>query len=384
MICRRDLGLTMLVSLFAVVGCGDASTTSYGAQDSLEAATLYGACADENVDLAPPLEFLLNARHWDRVSSVDGLDLDRSEAVTDRESSSEIKYTIERAVERGSTVRLRTHESFMPGMDWALVNKAELYVAYGYEPAEDDVLATALVIPNDADPFFIGSCAHRGMTTPLLRSLGSDYRTFLTAMMETPIEERGKVVDSYLGEPESDVGLVLNPESAPTELLDSLHDYALAVHAASDAISGPGTLCMKIEIGWNDCIDLSQLSETPQLITGYYGEDGVVEVWLMDENADLANPIQMLGTLNMLEVAGPDFGAEAGLAVGVVVDGKLDSKTQGSIAMIQPSVKVTGVAAVDRLLADRALATSIVGAEIVNELTRVSPPIGDDESHGEN
>ena len=88
---------------------------------------------------------------------------------------------------------------------------------------------------------------------------------------------------------------VLNPATAPRELLDTLAliglDFVVPGHW-----EGPFTVCTTIAEGWNDCFGLGAGRPLRPEISAYVGQSDL-EVWLMGEGADLTGPVQLLATI---------------------------------------------------------------------------------------
>lgn len=77
------------------------------------------------------------------------------------------------------------------------------------------------------------------------------------------------------------------------------------------------TICTKSSAGWNDCFVANDEAVSPGvLVDAYLGSDGYLEVWLTDQQANLAAPIRLIGSLNRHE----DLAERSEIAIRIHVD----------------------------------------------------------------
>ena len=77
--------------------------------------------------------------------------------------------------------------------------------------------------------------------------------------------------------------MVLNRETAPAELLDSIQFAVVHLRVPSGAGS-KFTVCTKASEGWNDCVVADQGASDGLAVDGYVGDDTTVE--------DLEGPVE--------------------------------------------------------------------------------------------
>ena len=105
----------------------------------------------------------------------------------------------------------------------------------------------------------------------------------------TPLSSSGA---TSTPEPSSEV--ILNPETAPRALLALLQ--RVVIHVRLQTPLGPNfTICTKASVGWNDCFVADATAGPGVVVGGYVAADRRLEVWLLDEQANVAQPIRHLG-----------------------------------------------------------------------------------------
>ncbi len=88
---------------------------------------------------------------------------------------------------------------------------------------------------------------------------------------------------------------VLNPQHADAGELARLELATFQLHELPPSWIGSYTICARIELGWSDCVDLSSTLAASSEVSAYVDpESPDVEVWLLDEGADLRAPIAKL------------------------------------------------------------------------------------------
>jgi len=192
---------------------------------------------------------------------------------------------------------VQIHASFWPGIDWGLANKAKVWLAMADASADTDLVAYVVVVASDGSVFFPGDCQET-LRQGLIRSFGSEYSDVARALSgKTPseIDTLLQVSSGATSTPEaSPAVVVLNPETAPRALLDSLQ--RVVIHFRLKTPLGRSfTICTKVSAGWNDCFVADETAGTGLVMNGYVGADRRVEVWLLDEQGNLAQPIRRIG-----------------------------------------------------------------------------------------
>jgi hypothetical protein len=127
--------------------------------------------------------------------------------------------------------------------------------------------------------------------------------------------------------------VVLHPGDADPELLNSLHLVGIEIHVP-DSWSAPATLCTRIEEGWNDCLPLDGSLPFPRSMSVFVGEAPVLELWLVDEDGDLSEPLQRLGAIQV-----PSDVIEGRVPLVVRLDGSLNAD---GTSVERPGVSLVG------------------------------------------
>jgi hypothetical protein len=192
---------------------------------------------------------------------------------------------------------LAMHSSFFPGLSWALHTGSRAFVAMGQGDGGQIVLYTLIQQP-DGTFFFGGECSYQALTQPLRSQLGARTDAVLSQLVGlTGSDEILYLIDGP-STPTPTPPMVLNPNSASADLLDSLVEVSLTIYRPKDWL-GPYTICTHIADGWNECIDMGLEPDLPPSIQAYVREDGKLEVWLLDSSADVTAPIEELGSLDL-------------------------------------------------------------------------------------
>jgi hypothetical protein len=327
----RSVGILVASVVGLAAGCGngsDAAVETQAAQD-MSTASLeeIGACPETgDINAANPAEFVAAVETWlhvdlEAAKNSSALDADRTRSSEQRLSVANVAAdgrqgeTFERS--------LRLHGSLLSSIDWSTTHPgANVYLGVGGEDYDGQVLF-AVVIDDEGRFGFAGECQYRLLTQPLRRILGDDSGAFTKVLGLT-----GKPLETALGlnePPHESTVSVLNPQDASPEDLAGLELVTVVLEVPSDW-TGPATLCTRIERGWNDCVPLDGTIKFPTPLSVYVSPGSPLEVWLLDEQASLETPRQMLGT-----VATPDSVTARDL-VRVTVTGSLsaDARSVGS------------------------------------------------------
>ncbi|MEZ5176673.1 MAG: hypothetical protein R2823_10820 [Acidimicrobiia bacterium] len=258
-----------------------------------ELAATFSVCPEPLDAIAPAAEYLEEAIGWMKVDRVvrHSDDPDRTLPAT----------VLVQGVDSTTEEEVSIHGSYWPGIEWALASGGQVWFAMG-DPemlAFDNMVLYVLTYTPDGKAFFPGRCQHDILYKPLVQALGEEFDARMNAI---PGKTGDDLVIALRGqlpvEPPDDV-VILNPETAPEKLLESLQ-FAV-VHVTLNAALGPDyTICTYVEAGWNDCfVPDSDAVTIGYAVDAYLDDTGVLEVWLLDSNANLLEPIELLGTVNV-------------------------------------------------------------------------------------
>jgi len=97
--------------------------------------------------------------------------------------------------------------------------------------------------------------------------------------------------------------------------------------------AGPFTICTKATAGWNDCLPLIGASGHTELVHAVVSDDLLLEVWLLDQGADLHNPIRLIATIDLSTIPKDVLFAPEGSVAKVSITGDRDT-SQSSAAIV--------------------------------------------------
>lgn len=347
--------------LTALAGCADqpAQPDALTAED---AAQVFGACQTEGiVEFAPSVDFLASVERWIRLESA-------SPSMSAEDTLSSLRPVTlvldGREVSSAGEGELLSHEiiihtGFLPGVTWTLQHGGTVALALGRDSYGVEQVIYAMVEPKEGPVFFPGGCYFDGMTRPLQQLLGERYSDLPSIVGMTQRATILKALGLSVSEPAPMAEVILSPEDAPKLLLASLDHVTLAL-ATPASLKGPFTICTRIKEGWNDCMDLRSAGDPGVLLGAYVAEDLQLEVWLLDHDADVSSPIQMLARLDLTpyeDVIKAPNGGVIRLALG----GKLES-AGGRI--IDPTAVVEVAETWDVLLRDPSAYEEVTGEAV--------------------
>ncbi|MFC8733707.1 hypothetical protein ACFT5B_14725 [Luteimicrobium sp. NPDC057192] len=200
----------------------------------------------------------------------------------------------------GASEHVRIHNTFWAGVDWGLAHDSTVWFGLGSKEYGDPTLVMAAMVVTPDDVFFPGDCQDVSMTEPLHASLGARAHDVLASL---PTTDSSKV-DALLGlepAPTPSGPTILNPQDASQELLDSLSSVALRARITDPLGKGETSpsLCTHIAEGWGDCVMTDDSTVEGVDFSAYANTRGEVEVWLLDGNADVTQPIGYLGSITL-------------------------------------------------------------------------------------
>ena len=99
---------------------------------------------------------------------------------------------------------------------------------------------------------------------------------------------------------------IIDPEETPQSVLDTLEQVFVTLELGPEVSRlGERTICSKIaSVGWNECVRLN--ASTPDTVklsaSVVIGEP--LEIWILNRDADVSNPLQYLGSISTDVVRG--------------------------------------------------------------------------------
>lgn len=347
---------TLILLVVALVSCGSSpADESLVAGEDAPAAARFATCApaEGEVDHATPEALLSMVESWLRVASVDTPpDVDDDDATVQvRVRGSHVGP--DRIETPESDHALRAHSTFLPGLRWGAeqTDGTDVYVALA-GAGDAPLVATALVVDAEGVPTFVGDCANRQMNEPLAAALGGDFDETIAALPGLTGEE---IVAVLQGDPTGPVEAA--PQvGAPEQMTDEEIQHvglpvATLVFDVPDAMVGASNLlCLRVELGWVSCIDLSSSGSAPLTLETFLDDGLSVSLWLLGEDEDFLHPLRELGEVTLERPASTEDEA----VVLVAIDGSFDAA--GEPPLSDPQVSVARAATIPELEADPSLA----------------------------
>lgn len=247
----------------------------------------------------PGIEFLATVERWLEVLEVPerfrdpGLMEVFESRIVDLEVAPVTSLT---SVGEPRTEPIDIHLSRFPGLYWALSNGGRAFLALEHL-GDREMVGYALVRTKEGKHFFAGGGAYESLTLPARELLGERMDAVLDQLVGMTDEKA--ILELLYGPPSPTPSppVILDPAETPKDILRSLDTVSLTVERPEGWV-GPFTLCTRIEEGWNECADMSQEGSLPQTVS-YVGSTRRLELWLLDRDANVLDPIQLLGTIDL-------------------------------------------------------------------------------------
>lgn len=304
-------GLGAVVALL-LSSCGGAAEISTQASEDAQAiAESLGACLEPG-EYAPADSLIAETQSW--------LAVDVARA---SEALSSEKWPADRSIETSLSVRrvsgggiegpdeefeLRLHGSAQSGIAWANDHEgSRIYVGIGGRDLPPNYALFVLVRDNSGNSYFAGECAYDALYMPLTVKFGASLDTVIADAIGQSGEELANTLGVESDEPVAQNPVVLNPQDADPELLKRL-TRSTAVVTYPESWSASTTVCTRIEEGWNDCFALDTPSKTGRRLNVYLNQSRRLEFWLMDSDANLVAPLQLIGSITVPAEASGSLG----------------------------------------------------------------------------
>lgn len=181
------------------------------------------------------------------------------------------------------------------GILWAFDNGARVYLglaAPGTKRLENTTVMT-LIVSREGWVVFPGICGSKTAES-LARHLGPEYHRRTSTLPG----KTGDDVRTWLEPERAAPGPSTSPPAGRegTSGAGTLRSVSLQLDYPSSWV-GPYTLCTKHALGWNDCIPLGAAADPRRVVPSRVDTDGRLQVWLLDEQARLDRPLELLGTV---------------------------------------------------------------------------------------
>jgi hypothetical protein len=244
------------------------------------------------------------------------------------------------------TESIDIHLSYFPGLDWALSNGGRAFLALAAEGFDREIVVYALIRTKNGEHFFAGQGGYEGLTLSARQLLGERMDAVLDELVGMT-DERA-ILELLYGPPSPTPSppVILDPAETPKEVLRSLDTVSLVVERPEGWV-GPYTLCTKIDEGWNECADMAGAGRLPDTIA-YVGLSRQLGLWLLDWDASVLDPIQLLGTIDL---RASEQVVEAGNAVVIVRLGGTFLGEGADPPIVDPSVTLVEVVPWSEVLA---------------------------------
>lgn len=321
----RHHAIVLAVAAAVLTACGS------GVQRSGSLADL-GHCEATHVDGAPADTFVSHPGVWLRIRRIEVGSSDGERKTVSFAGDYEVVGGDAKARTALGTDRpasLTMHSSIARDADRALSLTPDVFAHLDIEATHVEF---ALAVAAD-DFAFLGDCQDRLLTAPLRTRFGDAAVTTVRGFVG---KTGGEVAAAFPNaSPDPSNVVILNPDTAPAEVLAGLSVARFSLTTLPDAWVGPYTVCTRIERGWSDCIDLSQRG-TATIDADAYFDPGApaMEVWLADQHADLAHPLALLATLDLKAMSAE---ADVPLADGVRIVATISETSSPETARRDPA-----------------------------------------------
>lgn len=255
-----------------------------------------------------PIGYLEQTTHWHELHAVDDKQVRRESH--EPTPASTVRVSSAHSNEVHTIDNLQIHDSYWPGIEWALAAGASTFIASADHPGGlQDVLAV-LVEDTNGELMFIGECQALTLYDRLFR----EDSTATTALLRAMIEKTGTDIGAVLRgrdltsspsttapwrQPDGDNIVVLNPEDVDPSILNSYTHVAVDVDLRGTARPG-NTMCVRTAAGWGDCLRLdAETIRNGMRLDAYLNTGSTIEFWLLDNRATLNTPIKQLGDVNL-------------------------------------------------------------------------------------
>lgn len=292
--------MSVLLAATCLAGCGDGTREDTGTP----AFSALGACKVEEVDGAPARHFVSRDGAWLRVRSIDltsasDTTLDTTE--TFRGTYDVIGGDAAATAALGTNAEALTmHGSIAREIQQGLAMTPDVFVHTGGDGDVRQLDFALAVTPTDFA--FLGECQSKLLTAPLKRIFGSEAYTKVTGFVGDTGSEIASAFPAPAPAP-SPVS-ILNPDTAPADLLARLSVIRFTLPTRPASWVGPYAICTKIAEGWSDCLDLSRTTTSTHAADAYYDPaNPTLEVWLVNGDADLSKPLARLATVDLAQLS---------------------------------------------------------------------------------
>jgi len=372
--------------------CGKASTgaiTTAGASvdgsstgqagDATSALSKLGGCEADEVLAAPLDQILTLDGTWYEVLGLENVTTKASDVATFLPVNTTYRSISEDGASVGtkSDGELILHSSEVPEIQTALSLGARVYVLDVMKSPEDleqslanfkpDHSVQMVLAINGSDFAFLGDCMGKVITEPMFRLLGADAANVAQRLPGASSTQRAQIVaeasyksfqatstttttDGPVQEPlggDLPPQIVLNPVGSGAQSLPKLLSGSFRITNLPDGWKGPYTLCTAGPAGWSDCIDLTSAALIGAPVRTYVDPgQPVVEVWILDRNADTKNPLAQIARVTVDPGTGEGFNVSVTFAdngrIGDVLGKRIESGQTGSLAPVRVDVSKPG------------------------------------------
>lgn len=291
---RRSCAV-ILVAGFILAGCGSASEQSAESPDPSLSREL-GKCEslEPDAEFFPAVEYVAGVDRWVEVDAAASQASDGVSNARRTQSHRLVAGETDRQDGTPSRQDIVVHGSLLSGREWVAENGGDFYLGL---LSKRQKAIVGVVLTDDGRVAFTGECQHVALWEPMADRFGEE----LITVMREVVSSSANDIDSALGvdtdpeTPEDEGPVILNPESAPSDVLADLRLVRVRFSIPSQWRS-QATICTKIDAGWNDCFGIADRAANPE-VSAYVVPDGPLEVWVLNADADANHPIQMLGAV---------------------------------------------------------------------------------------
>ncbi len=317
-------------------GSSRTSSVVAGIQQFDSAAERYGACpADRGpVDLMDPVHYLNHEQiEWRELVRTPTL---RGPSVESDVSTLSGMMTVALDDEAGDHDEFTIAASKIPGLKagWAVGSRTMAATSHEADPTGPALISALVVLPKDGSPpYFAGQCAFSDQTSWLQRDFGAGY----SKAIEDLVAGKGiaKPATASTETSPSDDVVILNPDTAPRDLLAALESVDVQSTIPQQWREESQVICSKIEAGWNDCVAADFAGGWPAGLNAYVDKGGSLEFWVLPASGDARQAIGRVASIDAKAVLAEAAKHYASLGVTLTTTASLSEALKGDVTAVE-------------------------------------------------
>ena len=290
-----------LLALLSSCGADTLVIDANGEVSKGDFARALGACPGEPPDGLPALDVLTMPGVWLRIDGLPVVEIGddgqaQVEGKPEMVGGDAEAVRVWEGLQEDALALVPSHSDLTKA---ALDTGAEVYVKMGYEG--DIVTSNATVAFLENEFAFVGRCKFEGYTALFRERFGDRASEVARAIIGADSQTTASLLDiPSAPSAAAEEATILNPENTDPSVLAQLELASFNIPDLPESWVGPYTVCTRIDLGWSDCVGLSSPEVAAISVSAYVDPASpTVEAWLLDEQANLLQPIAKLGEVSI-------------------------------------------------------------------------------------